>query len=95
VPKVDSAVVTIVPRREPLPDAVLQRAEQVTRAAFMQRRKKLRNSVRQFFDARGLSEAQSPIDLDRRADSLAPREFVRLAEFLLADGTSQPLDSEE
>lgn len=83
VPKVDSAVITIQPRREVLPEAVLQRAEQVTRVAFMQRRKKLRNSVRQFFDATGALEADCPIDLDRRADALSPREFVQLAEFLL------------
>ncbi len=81
VPKVDSAVILVQPRRDPLPDDVLLQAEQVTRVAFTQRRKKLRNSVKQFLGETG--EAGCPIDLERRADALAPREFVQLAEFLL------------
>lgn len=80
MPKVDSAVLLIQPRRDRLDPVVLQRAEQVTRAAFTQRRKKLRNSVRPFLGDK--NEADCPIDLDRRADSLSPREFVLLAEFL-------------
>lgn len=83
VPKVDSAVLLVQPKREALSDAVLQKAEAVTRAAFTQRRKKLRNSVRVFLDATG--EEGCPIDLERRADSLTPREFVTLAEFLVAE----------
>lgn len=81
VPKVDSAVMLAVPRRDKLDAATLQQAESVTRAAFTQRRKKLRNSVRPFLGVRG--EAGCPVDLERRADSLSPREFVLLAKFLL------------
>jgi 16S rRNA (adenine1518-N6/adenine1519-N6)-dimethyltransferase len=82
VPKVDSAVISIQPLKQLLPEDVLQKAEMLTRAAFSQRRKKLRNSVRQFFHEGGL-EARSPIDLDRRAETLTPHEFVELAEFLV------------
>lgn len=85
IPKVDSAVLLVQPKREALPEAVLLKAEAVTRAAFTQRRKKLRNSVRVFLDATG--EEGCPIDLDRRADSLAPREFVTLAQFLVREST--------
>lgn len=81
VPKVDSAVVLLLPRRDPIPEAKLVKAEAVTRAAFTQRRKMLRNSVRAFLDQVG--EEGCPIDLDRRADSLSPREFLTLAEFLV------------
>ncbi len=84
VPKVDSAVLSLVPKREKLPEKILQQAEQVTRMAFTQRRKKLRNSVRSLIDARG-GEAGCPIDLERRADALAPREFLELAEFLFTE----------
>jgi 16S rRNA (adenine1518-N6/adenine1519-N6)-dimethyltransferase len=84
VPKVDSAVLSLVPKRDRPPEALLQHAEQVTRMAFMQRRKKLRNSIRQLLDNAGGEDA-CPIDLERRADSLAPREFVELAEFLFGD----------
>ncbi len=82
VPKVDSAVILILPKREQLPADVLLQAEQVTRAAFTQRRKKLRNAVKQFLQNTG--EEGCPIDLERRPDALAPREFVQLAEFLVA-----------
>ena len=83
VPKVDSAVLLLLPKREILSETILQKAEAVTRAAFMQRRKKLRNSVRSFLEETG--EVGCPIDLERRADSLQPREFVMLAEFLLRE----------
>lgn len=81
IPKVDSAVLLVTPKRELLDKTTLLQAEQVTRLAFTQRRKKLRNSVRQFLE--GKDEAASPIDLERRADSLAPTEFVELARWLL------------
>ncbi len=81
VPKVDSAVILVVPKRDQLPEDVLMAAEQVTRAAFTQRRKKLRNAVRQFLQNTG--EEGCPIDLERRPDALAPREFVQLAQFLV------------
>ena len=81
VPKVDSAVLSLVPKRERLAEPILQHAEQVTRLAFMQRRKKLRNSIRQLLDARGGDDG-CPIDLERRADSLTPREYIELAQFL-------------
>lgn len=83
VPKVDSAVMLVLPKRELLPEALLLKAEAVTRIAFTQRRKKLRNSIRVFLEPVG--EQGCPIDLERRADSLSPQEFVILAQFLLRD----------
>ena len=85
MPKVDSAVILVQPRRDPLPEDLLQQVEQVTRAAFTQRRKKLRNSIRQFLvQGEAVGEDGCPIDLERRADALAPREFVELTKFLFA-----------
>lgn len=81
VPKVDSAVILILPKREQLSPEVLLQVEQVTRAAFTQRRKKLRNAVKQFLQNTG--EEGCPVDLERRPDALAPREFVQLAQFLV------------
>ena len=82
VPKVDSAVVSFWPRREVIDDLTLHQVEQVTRLAFQQRRKKMRNSIRPLLDARG-GEAGCPIDLERRAETLSIREFITLAKFLL------------
>ncbi len=81
VPKVDSAVILIKPKAHVHPIPVLELTEKVTRQAFTQRRKKLRNSVEKFLGDK--DEALSPIDLNRRADSLTPDEWVILASFLV------------
>lgn len=80
VPKVDSAVILLTPKRDVPDEAVLKQTERITRMAFTQRRKKLRNSVRQFMGQK--QEVDCPIDLERRADTLSPKEFVALAAFL-------------
>jgi len=80
VPKVDSAVMMIRPREAQLDTDILARTEKLTRVAFSQRRKKLSNSIQTLTD--GQEMASCPIDLNRRADSLAPEEFVELAEWV-------------
>jgi len=81
VPKVDSALISIRPRKDVPPMEVLKRTESITRAAFTQRRKKLRNGVRPFL--KGKNEEDCPIDLNRRAETLTPEEFTTLAGYLL------------
>ncbi len=84
VPKVDSAVITLRPRHdEPAAGKLMQYTETICRIAFTQRRKKLRNAVRPFM--RGRPEEECPIDLNRRAETLTPDDFVRLAAFLFTD----------
>jgi 16S rRNA (adenine1518-N6/adenine1519-N6)-dimethyltransferase len=84
VPKVDSAVITLRPRSdEPAQGKLLQYTETICRIAFTQRRKKLRNAVRPFM--RGRPDEDCPIDLNRRAETLTPDDFVTLAAFLFAD----------
>ena len=79
-PKVDSALVSLTPLQTMYPAPLLKSVESVTRAAFSQRRKKLRNGVRSFLKDR-LGEG-SPIDLDRRPETLSPLEFIELTRFL-------------
>ena len=77
-PKVTSSVVRLVPRPEPLPcDArALQR---VTEAAFGQRRKMLRQSLKSLgMDAGALLEATG-IDPTARAEEIPVEGFVNLA----------------
>ena len=77
-PKVTSSVVRLVPRTEPLPcDAkALQR---VTEAAFGQRRKMLRQSLKSLgVDAAALLEAAG-IEPTARAEEIPVEGFVRLA----------------
>jgi 16S rRNA (adenine1518-N6/adenine1519-N6)-dimethyltransferase len=75
-PKVTSAVVHIFPRENPLP-ADLRKLERVTEAAFGQRRKMLRQSLKSLGGERLLDAAG--IDGTRRAETLSVEEFVRLA----------------
>ncbi len=79
-PKVASAVVHLVPLAErPAPDR-LKRLERVTAAAFGQRRKMLRSSLKQLGGA-ALCEAAG-IEPDARAETIDVAGFLRLADAL-------------
>lgn len=75
-PKVTSAVVHVVPRARPLP-ADGRKLARVTEAAFGQRRKMLRQSLKGI-GGEGLLAATG-IDGTRRAETLSVEEFVALA----------------
>lgn len=79
-PKVESAVVRLEPLAEQLPASLLARVGEVTAAAFGQRRKMLRGSLKAMGGAT-LLEAVG-LDPSRRAETLAPADFLRLAERL-------------
>lgn len=75
-PKVTSSVVHLVPRAEPLAASVT-RLGRITEAAFGQRRKMLRQSLKSVGGERLLEAAG--IDGTRRAETLTVAEFVALA----------------
>jgi 16S rRNA (adenine1518-N6/adenine1519-N6)-dimethyltransferase len=75
-PKVTSSVVNLAPRERPLP-CDLHKLEKVTAAAFGQRRKMLRQSLKAIGGAALLEKAG--IDGSRRAETLSVEEFVELA----------------
>lgn len=75
-PKVTSSVVHIEPRPEPLP-ADLSKLERVTEAAFGQRRKMLRQSLKSVGGETLLTRVG--IEPTRRAETLSVDEFVALA----------------
>ncbi|WP_442577363.1 16S rRNA (adenine(1518)-N(6)/adenine(1519)-N(6))-dimethyltransferase RsmA [Mesorhizobium sp. ASY16-5R] len=75
-PKVTSSVVHLEPRATPLP-ADIRKLERVTEAAFGQRRKMLRQSLKGLGGEALLEKAG--IDATRRAETLSVEEFVRLA----------------
>jgi 16S rRNA (adenine1518-N6/adenine1519-N6)-dimethyltransferase len=79
-PKVTSAVVHIVPAQQPkgVDPRVMER---LTEAAFGQRRKMLRSSLKQFPGAAEAAQSLG-IDLQRRAETLSVAEFVKLARAL-------------
>jgi 16S rRNA (adenine1518-N6/adenine1519-N6)-dimethyltransferase len=79
-PKVTSAVVHIVPAEQPVGvrQAVMER---LTQAAFGQRRKMLRSSLKQMPGALEAAEGLG-FDTQRRAETLSVEEWVKLARAL-------------
>lgn len=77
-PAVMSTVVKLVPRAEPLAPARFQTMERVTAAAFGQRRKMLRSSLKSLGNAGALIEAAG-IDATARAEELPVEAFCALA----------------
>lgn len=86
-PKVDSAVVQLIPRVPDLP-VPMQMLERLTAAAFGQRRKMLRQSLKGLPGALDALEALA-IDSTRRAETLSISEYVAVARAL----ASGPADS--
>ncbi|TCP87379.1 dimethyladenosine transferase [Rhizobium sp. PP-F2F-G36] len=78
-PKVTSTVVHLEPRENPIPCSI-SALERVTQAAFGQRRKMLRQSVKSLGGETLLAKAE--IDPQRRAETLSVEEFCRLANCL-------------
>lgn len=76
-PKVDSTVVRLRPQAPPLPLADTACFGRIVQAAFGQRRKTLRNALRGLITDGQF--ARAGIDPKRRAETLAPVEFARLA----------------
>ncbi len=75
-PRVDSAVVRMVPHAHP---EALDRAllEEMVQVAFSQRRKLLRHTLGKWLDQKGFS---GTFDLQRRAEEVAVSEYVALAQ---------------
>jgi 16S rRNA (adenine1518-N6/adenine1519-N6)-dimethyltransferase len=77
-PAVESAVVRLVPREEPLVDAAHEeRFGDIVRRAFSARRKTLRNALRGCLDADAIRAAG--IDPGARPEQLEVADFARLA----------------
>jgi len=77
-PAVMSTVVQLIPRPQPLAPARLESLERVTAAAFGQRRKMLRSSLKALGNAEALLE-QADIPPTARAEELNVEQFCALA----------------
>jgi len=80
VPAVDSAIFSLQEIESGVSNDELQKVEQVTRECFMQRRKMMRNGIKQWIKDRDMEKC--PIDLQRRPETLSPQEYVELTRFL-------------
>ena len=77
-PRVDSAVVRMVPLAEP-PQVNVKTLETLVQVAFSQRRKILRNTLGKWLDEKGFG---GEFDLQRRAEEVPVAEFVALAQIV-------------
>lgn len=75
-PRVDSAVVRMVPLAQP-PAVDAQLLEELVKVAFSQRRKLLRHSLGRWLEQRGFAGS---FDLQRRAEEVPVAEYVALAQ---------------
>jgi 16S rRNA (adenine1518-N6/adenine1519-N6)-dimethyltransferase len=75
-PRVDSAVVRMVPLAQP-PEVSVKTLETLVQVAFSQRRKILRNTLGKWLDEKGFA---GQFDLQRRAEEVPVGEFVALAQ---------------
>lgn len=82
-PKVHSAVAVLIPHAEQPDPALFKAMERVTAAAFGQRRKMLRSSLKSIGGESLLARAE--IEPTRRAETLSVEEFARLAGLHHAD----------
>ena len=83
-PKVESALIRLLPRPDQPSPGDLKLMERLTAAAFGQRRKMLRGALKPLGGEALCNEAQ--IDASRRAETLSVEEFVKLMQALKARG---------
>ncbi|WP_323845663.1 16S rRNA (adenine(1518)-N(6)/adenine(1519)-N(6))-dimethyltransferase RsmA [Microbulbifer magnicolonia] len=82
-PKVESAIVRLVPHAElPYPARDEQLLERIVNVAFQQRRKTLRNALKPLYP--DLDTEQLPVDAGRRPETFSVQEFVQLANYCAA-----------
>jgi len=85
-PRVDSAVVRMVPRLQPAA-LHMPTLENLVRVAFSQRRKLLRHSLGRWLEEQGYG---GRFDVQRRAEEVPVAEYVALAQALGAGATPTP-----
>jgi 16S rRNA (adenine1518-N6/adenine1519-N6)-dimethyltransferase len=76
-PKVDSAIVHLLPTTRPLLADDINMLEKVSRIAFQQRRKTLRNSLKSLIDAKALEQLN--INPGLRPENLTVEDYVRIS----------------
>ena len=79
-PKVTSSIVQLMPKAKPEPECRLEVLERVTAAAFGQRRKMLRASLRSLLPEPEALLGELGIDPELRAEQLPVEAFARLAQ---------------
>ncbi len=81
-PKVTSAIVEIIPREKPLFDVEFSKLEKVVAAAFNQRRKMLKSSLKTLFKDPELVLKRIEINPELRPENLTIKEFCKITKEL-------------
>ena len=85
-PEVESAVIRLTPRKDRPDIENIGMFWELVEAAFRNRRKTLRNNLRYsghaWIASGAHSEADCPIDLNRRGETLSERDFISLYDYL-------------
>jgi 16S rRNA (adenine1518-N6/adenine1519-N6)-dimethyltransferase len=87
VPRVDSAVISFVSLDHKYSDHDLKKTELLTKTAFSQRRKKMKNSIAKLTTE--ISEEDLGVDLSRRPDSFSPEEYIAMARIIWPEPEQQ------
>jgi len=86
IPKVDSAIVRLMPYQEkPHTAKCLSTLERIVKTSFSMRRKTLRNNLKGIVSAEQLHTLE--IDPIRRPETLALTDFIRIADFIHENST--------
>lgn len=83
-PKVTSAIVEIIPRQKPLVDVEFEKLEKVVAAAFNQRRKMIKSSLKSIFQNPEEILKSVGINSDLRPEVLTIEDFCKIAQKLRA-----------
>ena len=81
-PKVTSSIVQFLPREKPMPDCAIPKLERVTAAAFGQRRKMLRSSLKTLVENPEALLAAAGINPELRAEQVPVEGFARMAQLI-------------
>lgn len=77
-PKVDSAVISLIPREEKPAIEDEKFFWSIVETSFRSRRKMLRNNLKEILNAEQIEELSDDFDLSKRGETFSEREFVNL-----------------
>ena len=77
-PKVNSSVIKLTPKTDPVLPVCLEHFQKVVTAAFAQRRKTLRNSLNKVISKQNFDDAE--INQSLRAENLTTLDFIKLSD---------------
>ena len=79
-PKVDSAVISLIPRKEKPEIEDEKFFWRIVETSFRNRRKMLRNNLKEILNAEQIEELSDDFDLSKRGETLTESEFIKLFE---------------